>query len=117
MTTTTAPSSAEQMPAPYLMVYEAGDFGYGARVVAEKDAEDYARAYAAQEVAKYKADAERWREVRRVFHVDGAGQYHSKPGSSPETLLLTHWRGWVHGKHDDVTSAVDAMIAERARNA
>lgn len=53
--TTTAPSSAEQMPPlpPYFYGAEAGD---GEKCWMERDLYEYARAYAAQEVAKARAE-------------------------------------------------------------
>lgn len=57
------------------------------------------------------ADAARWREMRRVFHVT---ENIGRSTGMPATKLSCHWHGWCTGDHADVTACVDALIAERA---
>lgn len=58
-----------------------------------------------------RADAARWREMRRVFHVT---EHIGKTTCMPATKLSCHWHGWASGDHADVTGCVDALIYERA---
>lgn len=58
-----------------------------------------------------RADAMRWREMRRVFHVT---ETIGVSIGSPATKLSCHWHGWARGDHVDVSGCVDALIAERA---
>lgn len=57
-----------------------------------------------------RADAERWREMRRVFHVT---EHIGRTTGMPATKLSAHWHGWASGDHADVTGCVDALINER----
>lgn len=58
-----------------------------------------------------RADAARWREMRRVFHVT---ENIGRTTGMPATKLSCHWHGWCLGDHSDVTACVDSLIQERA---